>query len=77
MGAIKEAGAVWKHEGLAFDANASTGAALVFVNQGAPPLPVDHMPAVPIFSPNGTHLLLPQGYTDDGMYMPAPVIVAD
>jgi len=50
---------------------------MVFVNQGAPPLPVDHMPAVPIFSPNGTHLLLPQGYTDDGMYMTAPVIVAD
>lgn len=50
---------------------------MIFVNQGAPPLPVDHMAAVPIFSPNGTHLLLPQGYTDDQMYMMAPVIVAD
>ena len=35
MGAIKEAVAVWKHEGLAFDATASTGAALALNNQGA------------------------------------------
>mgnify|MGYP001290352524 CR=1 FL=1 len=35
MGAVKEAIAVWKHEGLAFDAITSTGATLEMSNQGA------------------------------------------
>lgn len=35
MGAIKEALAVWKQDGLAFDATTSTGATLPLNNQGA------------------------------------------